>query len=131
MKTAAADSRNHLSENWTVILCLLYVVSVRPFFEIYRKVAFNTARRDDDALSLLLLIYHYGRRPGSPFGYRAFSAAPAAPLFWLMPLYKFSLLKGMDLTYLRATQTFQPCLFWLLSESSNLVSSRAIYAELR
>jgi cytochrome c oxidase subunit IV len=104
MKTAAAQLRNRWTESWPLIFCFLCLISLPVFFDIYRMVAFKTSPRDDYAPFLLLLVNRGGRWPGSPFGYRVLSVAPAIPLFWLLPLYKFSLLKGVDLTYLRATQ---------------------------
>jgi hypothetical protein len=104
MKKYASEIRDRWAESWPVIFLLICAVSFPLFFDIYRKVAFRTAPRDDYAPFLLLLLYHKGHWPGSPFGYRVLSVAPAIPLYWVLPLYKFSLLPAIDSTYLRATE---------------------------
>ncbi len=111
MKTSATELKTHWIEHWPVVFLLICAISFPLFFDIYRKVAFNTAPRDDYAPFLLLLISHHGHWPESPFGYRILSVAPAIPLFWVLPLYKFSLLANTNLLYLRATEALSALSF--------------------
>lgn len=80
------------------------IISIPSFFDIYRLVAFNTAPRDDYAPFLLRLTSDHGVWPGSPFGYRVLSVLPAVPLYWVLPIYRFSLLPNIDASYLRAVE---------------------------
>ena len=111
MNYCATNTRNRWAESWLVVFCLICIISLPLFFDIYRKLAFNTSPRDDYAPFLLLLIFHRGTWPGSPFGYRILSVVPAIPLFWLLPLYKFSLLPKMDIAYLKATEALSAVSF--------------------
>ncbi len=104
MKKSAIEIRDHWTEFWPAIFLLICAISLPLFFDIYRLVAFNTAPRDDYAPFLLFLLYHKGHWPESPFGYRVLSIVPAIPLYWFLPLYKFSLLPATDTVYLRATE---------------------------
>src|SRR6266851_438017 len=105
------STRKYWAESWPVVLCIICLISFPLFFDIYRKVAFNTAPRDDYAPFLLWFTSHQGHWPGSPFGYRVLSIIPAIPLFWLLPFYKFSLLPATDLAYLKATEALSALAF--------------------
>ena len=99
------------AESWPFVFCLICLLSFPVFFDIYRKVAFNTYPRDDYAPFLLWFVSHQGLWPGSPFGYRVLSIIPAIPLFYLLPFYKFSLLPETNLAYLKATEALSAVSF--------------------
>jgi hypothetical protein len=105
-------TRKHWAESWPFVFCVICLISFPVFFDIYRKLAFNTAPRDDYAPFLLWFVSRQGRWPGSPFGYRVLSIIPAIPLFYLLPFYKFSLLPGTNLTYLKATEALSAVSFF-------------------
>src|SRR6266851_4888074 len=111
VNVCAMTPRKSWAESWPVVFCVICLISFPVFFDIYRKVACNTAPRDDYAPFLLLFISHQGRWPGSPFGYRILSVIPAIPLYWLLPFYKFSLLPKTDLAYLKATEALSAVSF--------------------
>src|SRR5690348_4438278 len=82
-------------------VCLL---TLPQFFDAYRISVFQTMPRDDYAPFLLRLISGTGEWPISPYGYRVLSIVPALPLYWLLPVYKFSQLGHVEYSYLRATE---------------------------
>ena len=105
-------TRKDWAESWPFVFCVICLISFPVFFDIYRKLAFNTAPRDDYAPFLLWFVSRHGRWPGSPFGYRVLSIVPAIPLFYLLPFYKFSLLPGTNLTYLKAIEALSAVSFF-------------------
>ena len=92
------------SRTFAVVFLLMCVVTVPLFFDTYRIMAFNAIPRDDYARFLLRLTSQAGSWPLSPTGYRLLSVLPALPFYWLLPVYRFSLLSNVDPAYLRATQ---------------------------
>lgn len=111
MKKFVTGNRYHWTESWPVLFLIICAVSFPLFFDIFRKVAFKTAPGDDYAPFLLLLVNHQGHWPESPFGYRVLSVVLAVPLYWFLPLYKFSLLPATSTTYLRATEALSALSF--------------------
>ena len=88
----------------TIVFLISCIISIPSFFDIYRLLAFNTFPRDDYAPFLLRFTSGHGVWPGSPYGYRVLSVLPAVPLYWTLPLYRFSLLPNLDASYLRAVE---------------------------
>src|SRR6266851_472006 len=130
VNVCAMTPRKSWAESWPVVFCVICLISFPVFFDIYRKVAFNTAPRDDYAPFLLLFISHQGRWPGSPFGYRILSVIPAIPLYWLLPFYKFSLLPKTDLAYLKATEALSAVSF-LATAGAATVAFKMVRSKLR
>jgi hypothetical protein len=88
-----------------VVFAITCVILLPWFFDTYRIMAFNTVPRDDYAPFLLHLCTGRGVWPTAPFGYRVLSIVPAIPLYWMLPLVKFSKLpSSVDPSYWRATQ---------------------------
>jgi hypothetical protein len=85
-------------------LAALLLATTPIFFDIYRTAAFNTIPRDDYAPYLLALTGQGGQIPGAPFAYRILSVVAAAPFYYALPAYTFSNLRGVDASYLKATQ---------------------------
>jgi hypothetical protein len=104
-------TKKYWAESWLFVFCIICLISFPVFFDIYRMLAFNTTPRDDYAPFLLWFVSRQGRWPGSPFGYRVLSIIPAIPLFYILPFYKFSLLPGTNLTYLKATEALSAVSF--------------------
>lgn len=86
------------------VFLICCIISIPSFFDIYRLLAFNTFPRDDYAPFLLRFTSAHGVWPGSPYGYRVLSVLPAVPLYWTLPLYRFSQLPNLDASYLRAVE---------------------------
>ena len=96
-----------------VVFVVACILMLPWFFDTYRIMAFNTVPRDDYAPFLLRLCTGRGVWPMSPFGYRVLSIVPAIPLYWLLPVIKFSRLPGsVDPSYWRATEALA-CLNFL------------------
>lgn len=87
-----------------LVFVLLCLITLPSFFNIYRTLEFHTIPTDPYAPFLLYLTSHGGQWPGLPFGYRILSIIPAVPLYYILPLYKFSLLRDPDLAQLKAFQ---------------------------
>ena len=87
-----------------VLFLVICVLSLPSFFDTYRIMVFNVIPRDDYAPFLLCFTSSHGVWPTSPTGYRVLSMLPAVPFYWLLPVYRFSLLPRIDISYLRATQ---------------------------
>jgi hypothetical protein len=86
-----------------LLLVLLVLCSYWIFIDTYRINAFNIVPHDDYAPYLLYIVGEDGgKMPGSPFAYRALSVAVAVPFYYVVPVYKFSLLEDIDTEYLRA-----------------------------
>ena len=100
---AHASMRFHTIEPILVFITIC-LISYPSFFEIYRVMAFDVIPRDNYAPFLLHLVGGKGSWPGSPFGYRVLSVLAAAPFYWVLPIYKFSLLPKHDIADLRALQ---------------------------
>ena len=82
----------------------LLLLTSPHFFELYRTMAFRTVPYDDYAPYLLALVGHGGTVPGSPMVYRVLSVAAAIPLYFVLPLYRFSKLEAVDTETLRSAQ---------------------------
>ena len=85
-------------------LIILFLATTPIFFNIYRSAVFNTMPRDDYAPYLLHIIGAGGGLPGAPFAYRILSVMIAVPFYYLLPVYQFSNLTNIDLSYLKATE---------------------------
>ena len=82
----------------------LFLLSTPLFFAIYRDAAFNTSPRDDYGPYLQHLVGAGGQIPGAPMAYRLMSVAIAVPFYFLLPVYSFTNLVGVNPSYLRATE---------------------------
>lgn len=100
----AMKPRSGATVTTAIVFLVICVLTLPSFFQMYRLMAFNTFPRDDYAPFLLHFVLGKGSWAGSPFGYRVLSVLAAAPLYWLLPLYKFTLQPAADLSYLKATQ---------------------------
>jgi hypothetical protein len=88
-----------------IVFAITCVVLLPWVFDTYRIMAFNTVPRDDYAPFLLHLCTGRGVWPMSPFGYRVLSIVPAIPLYWMLPLVKFSMLpSSVEASYWKATE---------------------------
>ena len=88
-------------------LVILPLILYPLFFDIYRLMVFNVVPRDDYAPYLLSILGEEGGRiPGSPFVYRPLSVIFAIPFYYLLPVYRFSLLdSSISIEYLKASQS--------------------------
>jgi hypothetical protein len=92
---------------WLVVSALLgclALLSLPLFFDIYRQAAFNTAPHDDYSPFLQSIVGQGGRVATAPMIYRVLSVVAAVPFYLLLPLYSFSNLPVIDISYLRATE---------------------------
>lgn len=106
-----------------LFLALMVLCSYWIFFDIYRTGAFDVVPRDDYAPYLLQLVGEEGGRiPGSPFAYRLFSVVAAVPFYYILPVYKFTLLGDIDVSYLRALEALA-----MVSYLSILISSSVVF----
>lgn len=96
------------------------IISLPWFFDTYRLMAFNTVPRDDYAPFLLHFTTGHGAWPGSPFGYRVLSVLPAVPLYWILPLYAFTLLPNVDASYLKAVEALAFLSYLSIAGSSTI-----------
>ena len=108
---------------YAAIIVALVLLSIPLFFSIYRDAAFNTAPRDDYGPYLQSIVGAGGRVPGAPMNYRLFSVLVAVPFYFVLPLYTFSNLHGVDPHYLKATEAIS-VVSWL----SLLAMAVVIYA---
>ena len=112
---------------------LLLLATYPIFFDAYRTAAFKAVPYDDYAPYLLAVLGKGGELPGAPFVYRVFSVAVASPFYYLLPVYSFTNLHGVDLQYLRATQaiTFVSYLALLLNAVVIYILARMNHAASR
>lgn len=104
---------------WLFLLgaALSLLATYPAFFDSYRAAAFKSVPYDDYAPYLLVLLGEGGELPGAPFVYRVFSVMVAVPFYYILPVYSFTNLQGIDVHYLKATQAivFSSYVFMLLN----------------
>ncbi len=122
-------SRIYWTDRSLVVFGIICLIALPAFFNTYRLLAFTTAPRDDYAPFLLWFTSHKGAWPGSPFGYRVLSVIPAIPLYWILPLYRFSLLPEVDPSYLKALEALA-AVTYLASAGSATVAFNIVLRKL-
>jgi hypothetical protein len=113
-----------------IVFVICCAISMPSFFDSYRSMAFNTMPRDDYAPFLIRLISGRGAWPESPDGYRVLSVLPSVPLYWILPLYKFSRLHEIDAAYLRAVEALA-FLDFLAVAAAATVAFEFVYEKIR
>ncbi len=112
-QTRLARKDNVLQKNITpagtripMLICaiLFVLITIPTFFDIYRSAAFHDTPIDDYFSYLRWMVRHGGSPPNAPFVYRPLAVVVAVPLYYILPLYRFTLLPDMDLTQLRAIE---------------------------
>ena len=86
------------------LLLGILLINIPLFFDIYRQCIFNIVPHDDYVPYLLHILGKGGSIPGSPTGYRFLSVAIAVPFYYLLPLFKFSLLEITNEDYIRGVE---------------------------
>jgi len=87
-----------------ILLLGILLVNLPLFFDIYRQCAFNIVPHDDYVPYLLYILGEGGSIPNSPTGYRFLSVLIAAPFYYMLPLFKYSLLEGVSDEYLKGLE---------------------------
>lgn len=80
------------------------LITIPTFFDIYRSAAFHNAPIDDYFTYLRAMLRQGGQFPSAPFIYRPLAVIVAAPFYYTLPLYQFTLLPDMDHKQLRAIE---------------------------
>lgn len=94
------------SNRVSLLICafLFVLITIPTFFDIYRSNAFHDTPIDDYFSYLRLMVRDGGSYPSAPFIYRPLAVAVAVPFYYILPLYRFTLLPDMDLKQLRAIE---------------------------
>src|SRR5690242_3342028 len=113
-----------------LVFVLICLITVPSFFNTYRILAFQIIPTDPYEPFLLYFTSHKGQWPGSPFGYRVLSVLPAVPLYYILPTYKFSLLRDLDLAHLKACEALAAVSYLFMAGTATL-AFETVYRKLR
>lgn len=108
-------------KNQSLIFLGILLLNIPLFFDIYRTAAFNIVPHDDYVPYLLYILGEKGSIPTSPTGYRFFSVLIALPVYYIIPLFKFSLLEGKSDVYFKALEALSFVTYLSVSFTSFLM----------